>query len=335
MEPIFRLSILDQSPVLQQGKTAEAISETLDLAQLADQMDYHRYWVSEHHNNPFLAGTSPAVLCTRIAAATRRIRVGSGGMLLPNYAPLSVAESFALLATLFPGRIDLGIGRAFGTNAQTASLLNPSSTLDAAAFEQRVTELLCYLKSTGPLLLSPIDLPIWLLGSGIQSAELAAAHNLSYFYAAFINHVDSHAALQRYHNLSANAQSGMALLTCCAETANAAEQMAHALAVMLLLKQKGIWIYPKDAHTYRPTADEGLEIHLIKQRIITGTADHVMDQLERISVEHQTQELMLVTIAATHAARMRSYELIGNAYRKRQDLQSLSASARGLTSITT
>src|SRR6202163_4409246 len=151
MPPPFRLSILDQSPVSAGSSGAQALQKTIDLARLADRLSYHRYCVAEHHGGPLPAGPSPEALIGPIAAATSRIRVGSGGVMLPHYSPLKVAETFSLLAGLFPGRIDLGLGRAAGTDALTAFALQRDRRQAAPAdFPQQLAELLGYLDDRLP-----------------------------------------------------------------------------------------------------------------------------------------------------------------------------------------
>src|ERR687894_2797511 len=148
---MLRLSVLDQSPLSEGSTGADALRNTLDLAQLADELGYHRYWLAEHHGGPMLAGPSPEVLIGPVASATRRIRVGSGGVMLPHYSPFKVAESFSLLSGLYPGRIDLGLGRASGTDPLTTYALQRDRR-DAAPddFPQQLAELLAYLGGTLP-----------------------------------------------------------------------------------------------------------------------------------------------------------------------------------------
>src|SRR5215210_4595598 len=194
----MRLSVLDQSPISAGSTGPDALANTLDLARLADDLGYTRYWVAEHHGGPMLAGPSPEVLIGPIAAATSRIRVGSGGVMLPHYSPLKVAESFSLLAGLFPERIDLGLGRAPGTDQITSyALQRDRNQLPADDFPQQLTELLGYLEDTLPeshpfkRLAALPGLPErpepWLLGSSPQSAIWAAELGLPYSFADFIN----------------------------------------------------------------------------------------------------------------------------------------------------
>src|SRR6202011_5481859 len=192
MDSPLHLSVLDQSPIAEGSSGSAALRNTIDLARLTDALGYHRYWVAEHHGGPMLAGPSPEALIGPIAAATSAIRVGSGGVMLPHYSPLKVAETFSLLAGLFPGRIDLGLGRAAGTDPLTTFALQPDRRQAAPdAFPQQLAELLGYLDDT-----LPADHPFarlaktlpgrpeapepWLLGSSQQSALWAADLGLPY-----------------------------------------------------------------------------------------------------------------------------------------------------------
>src|SRR5438874_4086745 len=195
----MRLSVLDQSPIPEGSTGADALGNTLDLARLTDELGYHRYWVAEHHGGPMLASASPEALIGPIASTTNTIRVGSGGVMLPHYSPLKVAETFTVLAALYPGRIDLGIGRAAGTDPLTTYALQRDRR-DAAPddFPQQLAELLAYFEDSLPgdhpfkrlagVLPGRPELPtVWLLGSSPQSAIWAAQLGIPYAFADFIN----------------------------------------------------------------------------------------------------------------------------------------------------
>ncbi|HKQ64614.1 MAG TPA: LLM class flavin-dependent oxidoreductase, partial [Methylomirabilota bacterium] len=192
---MLRLGVLDQSPVRSGGGVAEAIHETLELAELCDRLGYSRYWLAEHHSTPELAGSSPEVLIGQVAARTSRIRVGSGGVMLQHYSSLKVAESFRVLETLFPGRIDLGIGRAPGSDQLTARALRENANLEY--FPQQIADLQGFLHGTlppGHLYAPVLAMPtgptapeMWLLGSSDQSAAVAAHFGTGFSFAHFIN----------------------------------------------------------------------------------------------------------------------------------------------------
>src|SRR6476661_5821461 len=195
----LRLSVLDQSPISEGSTGSQALQNTIDLARLADELGYTRYWVAEHHGGPMLAGPSPEALIGPIAAATSSIRVGSGGVMLPHYSPFKVAETFSLLSALYPGRIDLGIGRASGTDPLTTLALQRDPRQAAPDdFPQQLAELLAYLgddlpadhpfrRLSGILPGRPEQPEVWLLGSSPQSAIWAAEVGLPYAFADFIN----------------------------------------------------------------------------------------------------------------------------------------------------
>src|SRR5918911_4482883 len=253
---MLRLSVLDQSPVAEGSAGAQALHNTLDLARLADALGYHRYWLAEHHGGPSLAGTSPEVLIGPVAAATRRLRVGSGGVMLPHYSPLKVAEAFSTLAALYPGRIDLGLGRAPGTDQLTMLALQRDRRQRAPDdFPQQLAELLAYLDDRMPadhpfarlaaLLPGRPERPEpWLLGSSPQSGIWAAELGLPYAFADFINpHGAGIAADYRARFVDSERLGAPHVLVCtiaiCAETDEEAERVAASGRMMFSLLRMG------------------------------------------------------------------------------------------------
>src|ERR1700761_6567445 len=237
------LSVLDQSPIAEGSTGADALSNTLDLARLADRLGYTRYWVAEHPGGPMLAGPSPEVLIGPIASATERIRVGSGGVMLPHYSPLKVAESFTILAALYPGRIDLGLGRASGTDPLTTfALQRDRRQASPDDFPQQLAELLAYFDNSLPedhpfhrlaaILPGLPELPTpWLLGSSPQSAIWAAQIALPYAFADFINPPGAEIARdyrQRYAQAGHDTASRTAVCgwVLCADTEEEAQRLA-------------------------------------------------------------------------------------------------------------
>src|SRR5262245_59844452 len=198
MGPMLRLGVLDQSPVRAGGSAADSVHETLELAQAAERLGYQRYWLAEHHATPGLAGSCPEILIGQVAARTRRIRVGSGGVMLQHYSPLKVAENFRVLETLFPGRIDLGIGRAPGSDQLTARALQEGSGAPGFdRFPEQVADLIAFLHDALPadhrfrtvkaMPTGPTAPEIWLLGSSDGSAAIAAELGTAFSFAHFIN----------------------------------------------------------------------------------------------------------------------------------------------------
>ncbi|RYZ26298.1 MAG: MsnO8 family LLM class oxidoreductase, partial [Sphingobacteriales bacterium] len=206
----IKLSILDQSPVRKGATAHQAIAETAELARLGDSLGYHRFWVSEHHNTTTLAGSTPEVLIAHLAGITKNIRLGSGGIMLPNHSALKVAENFRMLEILAPGRIDLGIGRAPGTDRLTASILNPSNSFSEQDLLVQLTDLRNYLNETpdpqtiqAKILAIPQALsapPMWLLSSSGQSGLFAAHFGMGLSFAHFINPVGGPQFVKMYRD---------------------------------------------------------------------------------------------------------------------------------------
>ena len=260
MSEITRLSVLDQSPVAEGSSGSDALQNTLDLARTVDALGYHRYWVAEHHGGPSLAGASPEVLIGPLAAATRHLRVGSGGVMLPHYSPLKVAESFSILAGLTPGRIDLGIGRAAGTDPMTTHALQRDRTRPLPDdFPEQLAELLAYLADDfpagHPLARLAAALPgrgteradgpqPWLLGSSAQSAIWAAERGLPYAVADFINpEAAGNAALYRERfrpsERLAHPQVIAAIWTIVADSDAEAERLATSAQMTFAMLRRG------------------------------------------------------------------------------------------------
>ena len=249
------LSVLDQSPISEGSTGSQALHNTLDLARLTDALGYHRYWVAEHHGGPMLAGGSPEVLIGPIAAATARIRVGSGGVMLPHYSPYKVAESFTILAGLYPGRIDLGLGRAPGTDGLTMYALQRDRRQAAPDdFPQQLTELLGYFEDALPedhpfrrlaaLLPGLPELPdVWLLGSSMQSAIWAAQLGLPYAFADFINPGGAEIARVYRERFAAERlvepRIAVAAWALCAPTDDEAQELAASSRMTLSLLRRG------------------------------------------------------------------------------------------------
>jgi luciferase family oxidoreductase group 1 len=326
------LSVLDQSPISEGSTGAQALHNTLDLARLTDELGYHRYWVAEHHGGPMLAGGSPEVLIGPIAAATSRIRVGSGGVMLPHYSPYKVAESFTILAGLFPGRIDLGLGRAPGTDGLTMYALQRDRRQAAPDdFPQQLTELLGYFEDALPedhpfrkLAAVLPGLPerpdVWLLGSSLQSAIWAAELSLPYAFADFINPGGAEMARVYRERFSgqrlAAPRIAVAAWALCAPTDEEAHELAASSRMTLSLLRRGQLIpVPPVAKALEFLASEGRPSSgpLPGRRGIIGSPEVVRAGLEELASEYGADEVIVVTITHDHGARRRSYELIAEA----------------------
>jgi luciferase family oxidoreductase group 1 len=329
----FRVSVLDQSPISAGSTGAQALRNTLELAQLADRRGYHRYWVAEHHGGPMLAGPSPEALIGPIAAATDRIRVGSGGVMLPHYSAFKVAETFSLLAGLFPGRIDLGLGRAAGTDQMTTFALQRDRRHAAPDdFPEQLVELLGYLEDRLPsdhpfahlaktLPGTPERPEPWLLGSSQQSALWAADLGLPYAFADFINpHGAEIAAVyrERYaeREHATAPRTAVAVWVICADSDEEAVRLAASGRMTFTLLRRGQLIaVPPPEEALRFLADDEREPGRPRseRRAILGAPETVRHELEEVVRSYGAEEAIVVGITYSHEARLRSYELLADA----------------------
>jgi luciferase family oxidoreductase group 1 len=328
---VLRLSVLDQSPIPEGSPPADALRNSIDLGALADSLGYHRYWVAEHHGTPALACAAPEVLIAAIADATSRVRVGSGGVMLPHYSPLKVAEVFSILSGLHPERIDLGIGRAPGTDPMTMLALQRDRSRPAPDdFIEQLVELLALIEGTlpqnHPLARHARSLPglperpePWLLGSSPQSAIWAGELGLPYSFADFINPengaaiaADYRARFRPYERLGAPfVMAGV--IAICAETDEEAERIASSSRMMYSLLRQGqlIQVPPVEkALAYLETRTKRAS----GRRAVIGSPATVRAGLEEVAGEYGADELMLLTITHEHGARRRSYELIAEEF---------------------
>ncbi len=329
----LRISVLDQTPVSEGSTAAAALRNSIDLAQLCDRLGYHRYWVAEHHGGGLVGGPSPEVLIGPIAAATKRMRIGSGGVMLPHYSPLKVAENFGVLAGLFPGRIDLGIGRAAGTDPMTTQALQRDRTRAMADdFPEQLTELLAYFERSfaadHPLARLADSLPgnpeapePWLLGSSPQSAIWAAEMGLRYAFADFINPAGSPYAETYRDGFQAGVrlpgpQLAVAVRAIVAETEEEAERISTSWRMAFDLLRRGRLVPvppPEKAERYFELHDYESE-RPRKPRKLTGTAAQVRAEIEQVAAEYGAEEAIVVTITHDHEARRRSYELLAEEF---------------------
>jgi luciferase family oxidoreductase group 1 len=329
------LSILDQSTIASGRNAGDAVQETLEMARLADRLGYARYWLAEHHNSASHAGAAPEVLIAAVAATTRRIRVGSAGIMLPHYASLKVAEQFRMLEAIAPGRIDLGVGRAPGSDGRTAYALNPAAAQAADRFPQQVQELLGWLGEGLPL-----DHPfrairaqpevatrpqVWVLGSSDYGAQLAAYLGLPYCFAYFITDGQGAAdALSQYRS-GFRAQVGqmkaphaaIGVFALCADTEAEAHRLYRSRELWRLSRDRGI--FPplpsvEEAEAYPYSAAEQAHLDRLRPRAIIGTAEQVRARLEALADELDVQEVAVLTPMHDSAARQRSFRLLAEAF---------------------
>jgi luciferase family oxidoreductase group 1 len=326
----LKLSVLDQSPAAQDKTQDHAIRESLALAKHCDALGYHRYWVSEHHNSASIVGTAPEVLMAAIAATTQRIRVGSAGVMLPHYSTLKVAEQFRVLEAIAPGRIDLGVGRAPGSDRMTAIALNPNPNA-AESFPIQVQELGLWLRGE-PLPpghpfrdirahpQGPTAPEIWILGSSDYGAQLAAHFGLPYAYAYFFTDgrgTEEALALYR-RNFRSSVRHAEPLATICVWALAAATE-AEARHLLMTREhwrvgfEKGLrtpLLSPEAAAAHPYTEAERSIIERLRERAIVGTADQVASKLKELAAVFGLDEIVINTWTHDPAARHRSYELI-------------------------
>ena len=335
----LRLGVLDQAPVPEGSTGGDALRNTLDLALLADELGYHRYWVAEHHATPMLACPSPEALIGPIAAATSRLRVGSGGVMLPHYSPLKVAETFSLLSGLYPGRIDLGLGRAPGSDPTTAFVLQRDRRQRAPDdFPEQLSELLGYLVGNLPpghplarfaemLPGYPLHPEPWLLGSSEQSGIWAAEIGLPYAFADFIQPAGAGIAARYRETFTPSPWTKVphvivAAWALCAETDAEAERLAasHRMLVSLLHRGLLVPVPPVETALRFLAAEEGASpLATRRRRMIVGSPETVRGGLEAVAGEYGAEEVLVVTITHDHAVRRRSYELIAEAFGLRRE----------------
>lgn len=325
----FPLSVLDLVPVPSGTPASAAMRSSIDLAQTAERLGFERYWISEHHSMPAISSSAPEVLLARIAALTERIRIGSGGIMLPNHVPMRVAEIFHTLAGLYPGRVDLGLGRAPGSDARASRALRAAS---GEQFSEMLNEL--WALSRGSLsrghpyhgvTVMPDDValpPIWILGSSGASAHSAGAAGMGYSFASHFSPVPAEPALRRYRDAfqpSAAFPEPHAILgvsVICAPTDEEAEHLAATVDLMWLRLRKGEFLplpSPEEALAYEYTAMERNAILENRDRHIIGNPESVREQLDALRADARPDEIMIVSNIHDPAKRLRSYELVAQA----------------------
>lgn len=326
----FSLSVLDLSPVGSGSTATRALRNTLELARLADRLGCSRYWLAEHHNLPSVASPAPEVMIGHVAVETSRIRVGAGGIMLPNHAPLKVAETFKVLEALHPGRIDLGIGRAPGTDPVTATALRgPRGAAGADDFPEQFGELLAF-SGDGfpeghpfrPVVAVPEEVelpPIWLLGSSGYSARAAGEMGLGYAFASHFSPVDPVPPMRAYrenfmpHDRFAESHAILATSVVCADTNARAEELASSMGlawVRLRTGNPGPLPSPEEAMAYHYTSAERRLLEAYRSMQVVGDPSTVREQLSDLADSTGANEIMVTTMVHDHRERLRSYELL-------------------------
>jgi len=322
------ISVLDLAPIVEGGDAAQAFRNTLDLAQHAERWGYERYWLAEHHNMPGVACSATALLIAHVAAGTKTMRVGAGGIMLPNHAPLIIAEQFGTLAALYPGRIDLGLGRAPGTDPLTTRALRRSLDGDVDAFPSDVLELMRYFAPSEPgqrvhaVPGAGLEVPIWILGSSLFGAELAGALGLpfafaSHFAPALLQQASAHyrerftpsQQLSRPHLM-------LGLQVCAADTDAAARECFSSIEQAFINLRSGRPSpLPPPRAGFRDSLSPGERL-LLEQTLacsVVGSAATVQRGLREFAERTGADELIVTSMIYDHAARLRSYELTARA----------------------
>lgn len=329
----MKWSVLDQSPSSAGSTQDVAIRDSIALAQHCDELGYERYWVSEHHNSASIVGTAPEILIAAVAATTRRIRVGSAGVMLPHYSALKVAEQFRVLDAIAPGRIDLGLGRAPGSDGLTAYALNPRAETAADQFPADVRDLLAWL--SGEKLLAghpfrdvraqpagPTTPEVWILGSSDYGAQVAAYFGLPFCFAHFIS--DGHGAAQALaiyretYRPSIRWSAPHAAICVWAMAANTQEEAAYLFRsreMWRLNRDRGLFtklMSPAEAALHTLSETEQSRIERLRARSFYGTPDAVGGRLTALAAEHGVDEVAILTTLHDPEARRRSYTLLAN-----------------------
>ncbi|WP_462413568.1 LLM class flavin-dependent oxidoreductase [Neobacillus sp. Marseille-QA0830] len=325
----MKLSVLDQSVLTKEDSASTALQKTVKLAQMTEELGYTRFWVAEHHNTNGLAGSSPEVLISHIASHTKRIRVGSGGVLLPQYSPYKVAENFKVLEALFPSRIDAGIGRSPGGSATTRLALTDGMRKSLNEFPRQVKDLQGFFLNDLPeghpyhgVQAFPVTTgapDIWILGISHRGARLAAETGTAFTYGHFITPVNGERALNEYFTnfqpspLLAEPKANVCIFVVCAPSQEQAEEQALSQDLWLLAVEKGNDTRipsVEEAKAASLTNEERARIIENRKRTIIGTPKKVKDEILRLSERYQTDEFMIINNVFHFEDKMRTYELL-------------------------
>ena len=329
----LKLSVLDQTPIRKGSNALSSLQESVELARLTDGLGYTRYWISEHHNTTLLAGAAPEVLLARLGGETKQIRLGSGGIMLPNHSSLKVAENFRLLEALYPGRIDLGLGRAPGGDRATSQLLNPSNQFEPQEYVNQVKELSDFLAENPtphnmngkikaiPSIETTPDL--WLLTSSGESAYLAAHFGISLSYAQFINPAGGPEAIRLYkerfrpsENLN-EPQTNVGIFAFCSENEEKVEQAKKVMGYRLLSFESGNYdrsFSYEDIKDYNYSEREKQRLEYHSNRFIAGSPNYIKQKFTELAESFDTNEIVVATFAETKEDRLHSYELLGDIF---------------------
>ena len=331
----MRLSVLDQSMIVSGRTPAESILETVELARLCDRLGYDRYWVSEHHNSDSIAGSAPEVLLGALAMVTSRIRLGSAGIMLPHYSALKVAEQFRVLEALGPGGIDLGLGRAPGSGGKTAFALNPNAAHAAEMFPAQLRDLMAWVSGQSLLPEHPFrDIraqpagpggpQIWVLGSSLYGAQVAAHFGLPYCFAYFFSEgagaaeaLDIYRETYRPTALNPQPHSAICMVAMAADTQEEADYLYGPREVWRALRERGQYLplpSAEEAAAFELSLAERARAAALRDKALSGTADLVRRRLLDVTRSLDVDEVAIVTASHDAAARRHSYTLLADAF---------------------
>ncbi len=332
---MIKLSVLDQSTIVSGRAPADAIQESLALARHCEALGYARYWLAEHHNSPSQAGTAPEILIAAIAATTARIRVGSAGVMLPHYAALKVAEQFRVLEAIAPGRIDLGVGRAPGSDGRTAFALNPHADTAAEHFPAQLRDLMAWVRGEPLVENHPFRAvaaqpagasapEIWVLGSSNYGAEVAAYFGLPFCFAHFITDgrgtEEALALYREAYRPSARhpaPRAALCLWGFAADSADVAEYWFSSRALWRLGRDRGVFAplpTPEEALAHPYTDAERAHIGRLKEHAIYGTREATAARIRNLAARHAVADIVVLTTIADPEIRRRSYTLLAEAF---------------------
>jgi luciferase family oxidoreductase group 1 len=333
----MRLSVLDQSPIISRHTAAQAVHETIRLAKAVEKLGYHRYWLAEHHSIAALADPCPEILLARLAAETTTLRVGTGGILLPYYSPFKVAEQFRMLEALYPGRLDLGIGRAPGGDRMTTLAMGEGRYPGAEHFPEQVQYLVAYLDNalpeghafTGVKVMPEVSTAprVWLLGSSDYSGALASQLGLRFAFAHFISGDGGDAVMREFKRRyqpsprEPEPHSLLCVAAICGESDAEAERLAASIDLRRLNMDHGVNApVPtyEEARAYPYTDADRRRITHNRRRLVLGGPETIRKQLLELAQESEADELMIVTITGDYEDRLKSYERIAQVFDLRQ-----------------
>jgi luciferase family oxidoreductase group 1 len=329
----MKLSVLDQTPIRKGSNATESLQESIELARLADELGYTRYWLSEHHNSKTLATGSPEVMIARLGAETKNIRLGSGGMMMPNHSTLRIAENFRVLEGLYPNRIDLGMGRAPGADRLTAHLLNPSNKFDPQEYIQQLRDLKHLLNDEPLEGISEVKInaipmvntspDLWILTSSGESALIAAHFGMAMSYAQFINPIGGRQAIQNYKakfqpsaELS-EPQTSVGIFGFCSDDEEKVKRVQALMDYRLLSFERGQFNKLFSYNDIKEEEYDALEWQRVlhnRQRMAVGTPQQMKEKLELIGEEFGTDEIIMSTFTETKEDRFDSYRLLADVF---------------------